>query len=213
MYCPYDESNPGYPSRPQTLESRMPQLYDLYGDKTFDSLSKNSSSLKYEQMVLAPALAYLYGAVQFSRGCAADGEISWSDALGKKGKWEPAQIVEHLGLEVELWEGEFRVTDARLKKICSKATDLLCEASRERHWVLARKLAGWRREVCGETTSLWNLRITHLKLEAVFKTVLAFLRELRGKVVCFYCDHQAVVAMLAHFTRRNPDLMSRMRRL
>ncbi|KAK3271907.1 hypothetical protein CYMTET_19766 [Cymbomonas tetramitiformis] len=61
----------------------------------------------------------------------------------KKGKWEPAQIVEHLGLEVELWEGEFRVTDARLKKICSKATDLLCEASRERHWVLARKLAGF----------------------------------------------------------------------
>ncbi|KAK3282294.1 hypothetical protein CYMTET_9964 [Cymbomonas tetramitiformis] len=65
-YCPYSASN-FYPTRPSTLESRMPQFYDLYGDKTFDSLNrKSSSSLKYEQLILAPALAYLYNAVQFS---------------------------------------------------------------------------------------------------------------------------------------------------
>ncbi|KAK3259733.1 hypothetical protein CYMTET_31284 [Cymbomonas tetramitiformis] len=41
--------------------------YDLYGDRTFASLNKKaSSSLKYEQLVLGPALAYLYDAVQFS---------------------------------------------------------------------------------------------------------------------------------------------------
>ncbi|KAK3286071.1 hypothetical protein CYMTET_6347 [Cymbomonas tetramitiformis] len=42
-------------------------LFVLYGDKTFNSLSKKaSSSLKYEQPVLGPAVAYLYNAVQFS---------------------------------------------------------------------------------------------------------------------------------------------------
>ncbi|KAK3249287.1 hypothetical protein CYMTET_41277 [Cymbomonas tetramitiformis] len=58
-----------------------------------------------------------------------------------------------------------------------------------------------------------NWHITHLELEAVYKTVQAFLKELEGKVVRLYCDNQAVVAMLSHFTSRNPDLMRRMRRL
>ncbi|KAK3265475.1 hypothetical protein CYMTET_25845 [Cymbomonas tetramitiformis] len=60
---------------------------------------------------------------------------------------------------------------------------------------------------------LRQLHITHLELETVFKTAQAFHRELRGKVVPLYCGNQAVVARLAHFTRRNPDLMRRMRRL
>ncbi|KAK3284269.1 hypothetical protein CYMTET_8070 [Cymbomonas tetramitiformis] len=69
-----------------------------------------------------------------------------------------------------------------------------------------------------EARGFWNdelrhLHITHLELEAVFKTVQAFLCELHRKVVRLYCDNQAVVAMLAHFTSRNPDLMRRMRRL
>ncbi|KAK3266273.1 hypothetical protein CYMTET_25090 [Cymbomonas tetramitiformis] len=47
-YCPYREDNP-YPTRPAALETQMPQLYDLYGDKTFNSLNKKAlSSLKYE---------------------------------------------------------------------------------------------------------------------------------------------------------------------
>ncbi|KAK3284268.1 hypothetical protein CYMTET_8069 [Cymbomonas tetramitiformis] len=65
-YCPYREDDP-YPTRPATLETRMPQLFDLYGDKTFDSLNKNaSSSPKYGQLVLGPALAHFHDAVQFS---------------------------------------------------------------------------------------------------------------------------------------------------
>ncbi|KAK3289778.1 hypothetical protein CYMTET_2813 [Cymbomonas tetramitiformis] len=39
------------------------------------------------------------------------------------------------------------------------------------------------------------------------------MRELEGKVVRLYCDNQAVVAMLSHFTSRNPELMRRMRKL
>ncbi|KAK3241448.1 hypothetical protein CYMTET_48799 [Cymbomonas tetramitiformis] len=60
---------------------------------------------------------------------------------------------------------------------------------------------------------LRHLHITHLELEAVYKTVQSFLRELTGKVVRLYCDNQAVVAMLSHFTSRNPELMRWMRRL
>ncbi|KAK3234404.1 hypothetical protein CYMTET_55346 [Cymbomonas tetramitiformis] len=60
---------------------------------------------------------------------------------------------------------------------------------------------------------LWNLHITHLELEAVYKTVKSFMRELEGKVVRLYCVNLAVVAMLFHFTSRNPELMRRMRKL
>eukprot|EP00854_Cymbomonas_tetramitiformis_P034115 gene34115-biopygen13950 len=42
----------------------MPQLYDLHGNKTYDSLSKKSnSSMKYECLVLAPALSFLHDVV------------------------------------------------------------------------------------------------------------------------------------------------------
>ncbi|KAK3273086.1 hypothetical protein CYMTET_18658 [Cymbomonas tetramitiformis] len=218
----------------------------------------------------------------------------------KKGHWEPTQLVEHLGLEVDFEEGLFRVTERRLKKIHSKATAILCRATREQRWVQARELAGFNglcqpvymavptarlylrelyfvlgkqsswgskvkltRQAWGDVqwwaklpaTSRWNgrkiwrsptraklhtdsslfawggvlnlkkegrgfwndelqkLHITHLELEAVYKTVRSFLSELEGKVVRLYCDNQAVVAMLSHFTSRNPELMRRMRKL
>ncbi|KAK3239638.1 hypothetical protein CYMTET_50450 [Cymbomonas tetramitiformis] len=60
----------------------------------------------------------------------------------KKGHWEPTQLVEHLGLEVDFEEGLFRVTERKLKKIHSKATAILCRATREQRWVQARELAG-----------------------------------------------------------------------
>ncbi|KAK3235858.1 hypothetical protein CYMTET_53962 [Cymbomonas tetramitiformis] len=62
-YVPATSINP-FPPRPATLTSRMPQLYDLHGSKTYDALSKKSnSSMKYECMVLAPALSYLHDVV------------------------------------------------------------------------------------------------------------------------------------------------------
>eukprot|EP00854_Cymbomonas_tetramitiformis_P034060 gene34060-biopygen8622 len=69
-----------------------------------------------------------------------------------------------------------------------------------------------------EARGFWNdelqkLHITHLELEAVYKTVRSFLSELEGKVVRLYCDNQAVVAMLSHFASRNPELMRRMQKL
>ncbi|KAK3288430.1 hypothetical protein CYMTET_4087 [Cymbomonas tetramitiformis] len=193
----------------------------------------------------------------------------------KKGHWEPTQVVEHLGLEVDLKLGQFRVTERRVHKIHTKAKEILCDAARNRRWIPARRLASftglcqsvylavpaarlylrelyfvlaekrsWGAKVKELACSSGGLRmvvqaacdeqveraqdleipdesedemrcwhITHLELEAVYKTVQAFLQELEGKVVRLYCDNQAVVAMLSHFTSRNPDLMRRMRRL
>ncbi|KAK3243855.1 hypothetical protein CYMTET_46509 [Cymbomonas tetramitiformis] len=62
-FVPAASVNP-FPPRPATLTSRMPQLYDLHGNKTYDALSKKSnSSMKYECLVLAPALSYLHDVV------------------------------------------------------------------------------------------------------------------------------------------------------
>eukprot|EP00854_Cymbomonas_tetramitiformis_P000289 gene289-biopygen203 len=403
-YVPEASGNP-FPPRPATLTSRMPQLYDLHGSKTYDALSKKSnSSMRYECLVLAPALSYLHDVVcecndtldvaddgdlsyeslqnrfhavsnsvhgvyamlcnrwtmlelrgqleqepgssqrggadalraklQFvedrvyqaadglvadevlqqwlndfdknrgkavlsttaknaanadSRGSKEDRDRRWREwkkhdedkdgkktngkgaedrreikklrdgsaregflwrekvqqvlhRLGlrrneKKGQWDPVQVVEHLGLEVDLRLGQFRVTERRVHKIHVKAKEILCDAARNRRWIPARRLAAFTglcqsvylavpaarlylRElyfVLAEKSSwgakMRNWHITHLELEAVYKTVQAFLNELESKVVRLYCDNQAVVAMLSHFTSRNPDLMRRMRRL
>ncbi|KAK3287955.1 hypothetical protein CYMTET_4563 [Cymbomonas tetramitiformis] len=61
----------------------------------------------------------------------------------KKGHWEPTQLVEHLGLEVDLKAGQFRVTSARLQKIHQQARALLSEATRQRQWLPARRLAAF----------------------------------------------------------------------
>ncbi|KAK3284880.1 hypothetical protein CYMTET_7491 [Cymbomonas tetramitiformis] len=62
-YVPAASVNP-FPPRPATLTSRMPQSNDLHGSKTYDALSKKSnSSMKYECLVLAPALSYLHDVV------------------------------------------------------------------------------------------------------------------------------------------------------
>eukprot|EP00854_Cymbomonas_tetramitiformis_P000287 gene287-biopygen201 len=57
------------------------------------------------------------------------------------------------------------------------------------------------------------LHITRLELEAIYKTVQSYLRELISKVVQLFCKNQVVVAMLPYFTLRNPELIRRMRRL
>ncbi|KAK3266657.1 hypothetical protein CYMTET_24735 [Cymbomonas tetramitiformis] len=65
-YVPHVEGNP-FPVRPATLETDMPQMYDLYNDNTYDALSKRTnSSMRYEQLVLAPALSYMHDAIAFS---------------------------------------------------------------------------------------------------------------------------------------------------
>ncbi|KAK3266443.1 hypothetical protein CYMTET_24933 [Cymbomonas tetramitiformis] len=67
-YVPEADVNP-FPRRPKPLTSRMPQLYDLHGNKTYDALAKKSnSSMKYESLVLGPALSYLHDVVAAGNG-------------------------------------------------------------------------------------------------------------------------------------------------
>ena len=54
---------------------------------------------------------------------------------------EPVQRLDHLGLEVDLAEGRFRVTAKRAAKLRAMAKDLLCRAARKQRWVPARALA------------------------------------------------------------------------
>ncbi|KAK3284535.1 hypothetical protein CYMTET_7830 [Cymbomonas tetramitiformis] len=169
----------------------------------------------------------------------------------KKGHWEPTQVVEHLGLEVDLKLGQFRVTERRVHKIHTRAKEIRCDAARNRRWIPARRLASFTglcqsvylavptaplylRElyfVLAEKRS-WGAKVKISRAargdlewwsklpvmskwngRKIWRTVQAFLKELEGKVVRLYYDNQAVVAMLSHFTSRNPDLMRRMRRL
>ncbi|KAK3272990.1 hypothetical protein CYMTET_18741, partial [Cymbomonas tetramitiformis] len=143
----------------------------------------------------------------------------------KKGQWEPGQLIEHPGLEVDLREGLFRVTETRVNKIHAQARSIICDASREKRWLSARRLAAFN-GLCQSVyiavpAARMYLRELYFELttkrswgaKAVFKTVQSFMCELEGKVVRLYCDNQAVVAMLSHFTARNPELMRRMRNL
>ncbi|KAK3283579.1 hypothetical protein CYMTET_8727 [Cymbomonas tetramitiformis] len=59
----------------------------------------------------------------------------------KKGQWELTQLVEHLGLEVDLKAGEFRVMPATLQKIYLQAKALLSQALSQRQWLPAQMLA------------------------------------------------------------------------
>ncbi|KAK3248782.1 hypothetical protein CYMTET_41759 [Cymbomonas tetramitiformis] len=64
-YVPEAKANP-FPRRPASLTSRMPQLYDLHGNKTYDVLAKKSnSSMKFESVVLGPSMSYLYDVVTY----------------------------------------------------------------------------------------------------------------------------------------------------
>ncbi|KAK3237305.1 hypothetical protein CYMTET_52609 [Cymbomonas tetramitiformis] len=154
----------------------------------------------------------------------------------KKGQWEPTQVVAHFGLEetgflhgtlpirvLGSTSGAALPTGALLRaggetQLGSKGKDLAGSSGGLRMVVQAACDEQVERaqdlEISDESEDeMRNWHITHLELEAVHKTVQAFLQELEGKVVRLYCDNQAVVAMLSHFTSRNPDLMRRMRRL
>ncbi|KAK3267239.1 hypothetical protein CYMTET_24194 [Cymbomonas tetramitiformis] len=91
-YVPEASVNP-FPQRPATLTTRMPQLYDLHGNKTYDALSKKSnSSMKYECLVLAPSLSYLHDVVRQRRGAwraagAGSEEMQWI-THGVKLRWK-----------------------------------------------------------------------------------------------------------------------------
>ncbi|KAK3243701.1 hypothetical protein CYMTET_46659 [Cymbomonas tetramitiformis] len=95
----------------------------------------------------------------------------------KKGQWEPTQLVEHLGLEVDLKAGQFRVTRAHLQKIHQQARTLLSEASQQRRWFLWAK-AEWHRHTVDRRgplrkPALLNKVPHKLREEACAATVVA----------------------------------------
>ena len=59
----------------------------------------------------------------------------------KKGIWEPTQVLEHLGLRIDLAKGVFQAPNDKLDNIRSVARNLLGMAARERRWVPVRMLA------------------------------------------------------------------------
>ena len=63
--------------------------------------------------------------------------------LETKGEWEPTQRLEHLGLDVDLEAGLFRVPPHKLAALMRQARELLGLASREARLVPARLLAGF----------------------------------------------------------------------
>ncbi|KAK3287912.1 hypothetical protein CYMTET_4590 [Cymbomonas tetramitiformis] len=63
-YVPEAPVNP-FPARPATLTTRMPQLYDLHGNKTYDALSKKSnSSMRWTMLELRAQLEQEPGSSQ-----------------------------------------------------------------------------------------------------------------------------------------------------
>ena len=58
-----------------------------------------------------------------------------------KGVWEPGQVLEHLGLEVDTKEGVFRVTPKRMAKIQGMARELRYKTLKSNRLVPVRVLA------------------------------------------------------------------------
>ena len=61
----------------------------------------------------------------------------------KKGVWDPAQVVQHLGLGIDTKNGQFFVTPERLQKLRSSARTLLCAAAARTGLVQRKALASF----------------------------------------------------------------------
>lgn len=59
----------------------------------------------------------------------------------KKGYWEPVQVLEHLGLEIDTRKGEFRAPPTKLAGISQLARAILGRAARDRRWVPVKLLS------------------------------------------------------------------------
>ena len=68
----------------------------------------------------------------------------------KKGQWEPAQTVDHLGLRVDSQRGLFMVPPEKAKKIKQGATDIICRGKRNSRWIASRALASF----CGKVLAV-----------------------------------------------------------
>ena len=60
-----------------------------------------------------------------------------------KGMWEPAQVVDHLGLRIDSQRELFLIPPEKVDKIKKAATAMLCTAARKTRWVTSRELASF----------------------------------------------------------------------
>eukprot|EP00854_Cymbomonas_tetramitiformis_P003397 gene3397-biopygen3353 len=224
LYVPHVAGHP-FPARLGTLETEMPQLYDLHNDKTYDGLSKRTnSSMRYEQSVLAPALSYMHDSIAYAGvnsevmrrfSCGAGMRlldkaplpfyhgVSLRDAAPQQLEWMAGEI--ERCLRTGAWDGHHAVG------IHPEYQEYV-QFDR-----IDGKYGSWKAEVrsCGAGQFADELADVSYYPHGVggYKTVPSFLWELTDKVVRLYGDNRAVVAMLFHFTSRNPELIRRMRRL
>ncbi|KAK3237219.1 hypothetical protein CYMTET_52690 [Cymbomonas tetramitiformis] len=246
LYVPHVAGHP-FPARLGTLETEMPQLYDLHNDKTYDGLSKRTnSSMRYEQSVLAPALSYMHDSIAYGpdltfamrldnflplgrpatkahlagkgaeqkRGMAR----SWREQRGAWVRVKRRRYVSQVFLVPKTGTNKWRlVMDFRwlnahcVKSWCKMETLKNCVSSPSQTISVSPS-------TCRMGTTRWfadELADVSYYPHGVggYKTVPSFLWELTDKVVRLYGDNRAVVAMLFHFTSRNPELIRRMRRL
>ncbi|KAK3252189.1 hypothetical protein CYMTET_38505 [Cymbomonas tetramitiformis] len=151
----------------------------------------------------------------------------------KKGHWEAAQLVEHLGLEVDLKAGQFHVTPARLQNIHVKAKALLSKASGQRRWLPAQRIATFAGLCQSVYLAVPLARLSRRELHYVLFTKRGWSSHGRRGVVAQAASsvpveqsqdltkpdeseaaHRLVPLRLGrHFTSRNPELMRRMRLL
>lgn len=221
--------------------------------------------------------------------------LSWHPT---KSNWTPTQRLVHLGLELDTYEGVFRLTGTRRNKVRAAAGALKVEAKGRARTVPAKQLARflglavscqlavpasrlylrslydaleqkshwgsrvrlgrqalkdlcfweqiakegssaaiWRSPLnailhCDSSTYGWGgvlnnqlpvrgdwstreqkLHITLKELMAVRLTVQEFSEHLRGKRIRLHEDNQAVVAVLATYTSRSPEMMRELRLL
>ena len=109
---------------------------------------KNLRTQKWKGLRLLPFLDdYLFLASTYAEAISARTHVqSTLDRLGlsrneKKGYWEPVQVLEHLGLEIDTRKGEFRAPPSKLASIATLARSILGRATRERRRVPVKLLA------------------------------------------------------------------------
>eukprot|EP00854_Cymbomonas_tetramitiformis_P014074 gene14073-biopygen14497 len=105
----------------------------------------------------------------------------------KKGVWEPTQLVEHLGLEVNTKDRQFNVTPQRIGMIRAGARHLLSTARPTTVRLHTDSfLFAWGRRLQSEEigAGFWNgddlgCHITHLELEAITSREPALMWRMR----------------------------------
>eukprot|EP00854_Cymbomonas_tetramitiformis_P010368 gene10368-biopygen10604 len=116
-YGPHVAGNP-FPTRPATLETDVPQMFNLNNDKTYGALSKlTHSSMLCEHLVLAPALSPTRAKVHIGSSL-----FAWGNVLRLKraarGFW--ADELRHLHITHLELEGVYKTVQSFMRELTGK---------------------------------------------------------------------------------------------